>query len=208
MGTAGYMSPEQVRGKAVDHRTDIFAFGAILYEMLTGTRAFHRSTSAETMAAILNDDPPSISQLVQTIPPGLQRVVHRCLEKNPEQRFHSASDLAFALEALSDSGMSSGVASGAPEPRWSRRVLAWSAGSIAVLAIAVAAYFLIARQNRVGPLRIAEYTQLTHDGHAGEVVGTDGSRLYLDRGVNYPIGQVASQAVKSSQSRFLSQAPN
>ena len=184
MGTAGYMSPEQVRGKAVDHRTDIFAFGAILYEMLTGTRAFHRSTSAETMAAILNDDPPSISQLVQTIPPGLQRVVHRCLEKNPEQRFHSASDLAFALEALSDSGMSSGVASGAPEPRWSRRVLAWSAGSIAVLAIAVAAYFLIARQNRVGPLRIAEYTQLTHDGHAGEVVGTDGSRLYLDRGVN------------------------
>ncbi len=100
MGTAGYMSPEQVRGKAVDHRTDIFAFGAILYEMLTGTRAFHRPTLAETMSAILNDDPPAISQLVQTTPPGLQRVVHRCLEKNPEQRFHSASDLSFALEAL------------------------------------------------------------------------------------------------------------
>jgi serine/threonine protein kinase len=80
MGTAGYMSPEQVRGKAVDHRTDIFAFGAILYEMLTGTRAFHRSTSAETMTAILNDEPPAISQLVQSTPPGLQRVVHRCLE--------------------------------------------------------------------------------------------------------------------------------
>jgi serine/threonine protein kinase len=104
MGTAGYMSPEQVRGKAVDHRTDIFAFGAVLYEMLTGTRAFHRSTSAETMTAILNDDPPAISQLVPTTPPGLQRVVLRCLEKNPEQRFHSASDLAFALEALSESG--------------------------------------------------------------------------------------------------------
>ena len=68
MGTAGYMSPEQVRGKAVDHRTDIFAFGAILYEMLTGTRAFHRSTSAETMTAILNDEPPAISQLVQEHP--------------------------------------------------------------------------------------------------------------------------------------------
>ena len=104
MGTAGYMSPEQVRGQPVDHRTDIFAFGAILYEMLAGKRAFHRSTSAETMTAILNDDPPSISQIVQTAPPGLQRVIHRCLEKNPEQRFHSASDLAFALEALSDSG--------------------------------------------------------------------------------------------------------
>src|ERR1700739_1738568 len=102
MGTAGYMSPEQVRGKAVDHRTDIFAFGAILYEMLTGTRAFHRSTSAETMTAILNDEPTAISQRVQTTPPGLQRVVHRCLEKNPEQRFQSASDLAFALEALTD----------------------------------------------------------------------------------------------------------
>src|SRR5277367_5009991 len=106
MGTAGYMSPEQVRGKTVDHRTDIFAFGAILYEMLTGKRAFQRSTSAETMTAILNDDPPGISQIVQSTPPGLQRVVHRCLEKNPEQRFYSAHDLAFALEALSDSGSS------------------------------------------------------------------------------------------------------
>src|SRR5271166_3482222 len=109
MGTAGYMSPEQVRGKTVDHRTDIFAFGAILYEMLTGKRAFQRSTSAETMTAILNDDPPSMLQIVQSTPPGLQRVVHRCLEKNPEQRFQSASDLAFALEALSDSGASPAV---------------------------------------------------------------------------------------------------
>src|ERR1700733_2769870 len=82
IGTAGYMSPEQVRGEAVDHRADIFAFGAILYEMLAGKRAFQRSTPADTMAAILNDDPPGISQIVPTTPPGLQRVVHRCLEKN------------------------------------------------------------------------------------------------------------------------------
>ena len=130
MGTAGYMSPEQVRGKAVDHRTDIFAFGAILYEMLTGTRAFHRPTSAETMSAILNDDPPAISQLVQTTPPGLQRVVHRCLEKNPEQRFHSASDLSFALEALSESDSVPAVAaSGAPGQRRRSKVLIWSGGS-------------------------------------------------------------------------------
>jgi serine/threonine protein kinase len=98
------MAPEQVRGKPIDHRTDIFGFGAILYEMLTGKRAFRRSAAAETMTAILNDDPPGISQIVQTTPPGLQRVVHRCLEKNPEQRFQSASDLAFALEALAESG--------------------------------------------------------------------------------------------------------
>ena len=114
MGTAGYMSPEQVRGQAVDHRTDIFAFGAVLYEMLTGKRAFQRSTSAETMTAILNDEPPAISQTGANIPPALQRVVHRCLEKNPEQRFHSASDLAFALEALSDSGASPAVATQTP----------------------------------------------------------------------------------------------
>ena len=103
MGTVGYMAPEQVRGQRADHRADIFAFGAILYEMLTRKRAFQKPTSAETMSAILNEDPQNISQIMPGSPPALQRVVHRCLEKNPEQRFQSASDLAFALEALSES---------------------------------------------------------------------------------------------------------
>ncbi|HLW83763.1 MAG TPA: protein kinase [Candidatus Sulfotelmatobacter sp.] len=102
MGTVGYMSPEQVRGQKADHRADIFAFGAILYEMLAGKRAFQRPTSPETMTAILNEDPPGISQVTANIAPALQRVVHRCLEKNQEQRFQSASDLAFALDALSE----------------------------------------------------------------------------------------------------------
>jgi eukaryotic-like serine/threonine-protein kinase len=105
MGTAGYMSPEQVRGESADHRADIFSFGAILYEMLTGQRAFQWPTSAETMAAILNEEPAAISQITPQIPAALQRIVLRCLEKNPEQRFQSPSDLAFALEALSDSGV-------------------------------------------------------------------------------------------------------
>jgi Tol biopolymer transport system component len=191
MGTAGYMSPEQVHGKPVDHRTDIFAFGAILYEMLTGTRAFHRSTSAETMTAILNDDPPAISQLVQSIPPGLQRVVDHCLEKNPEQRFHSASDLAFALEALSESGSIPAVAiRGAPGQRRSK-VLIWSAGVVAVLTLAAAAYLVIASRNSVPALRVSEYTKITHDGHAKSFKGTDGSRLYFGQGRSQPIGQVA-----------------
>jgi len=99
LGTVGYMSPEQVRGETVDYRADIFAFGVILYEMLTGKRAFRKPTSPETMTAILNEDPPGVSEIV---PGAVQRIVHRCLEKNPAQRFHSASDLAFALEALSD----------------------------------------------------------------------------------------------------------
>ncbi len=101
LGTAGYMSPEQVRGIAVDHRSDIFVFGAILYEMLTGQRAFRRDTSAETMTAILKEDPPEITELNRTISPSLDRIVRHCLEKNPDQRFQSARDLAFDLEALS-----------------------------------------------------------------------------------------------------------
>src|SRR6201997_903013 len=192
MGTAGYMSPEQVRGKAVDHRTDIFAFGAILYEMLTGTRAFQRSTSAETMTAILNDEPPAISQLMQSIPPGLQRVVHRCLEKNPEQRFHSASDLAFALEALSESGSVPAVAAGAASGHRRRsKGFVWLVGVAAVLMLAAVAYLVIANRNSVPVLRISEYTQITHDGIAKVLKGTDGSRLYFDQNQLQPIGQVA-----------------
>jgi Tol biopolymer transport system component len=192
MGTAGYMSPEQVRGKAVDHRTDIFSFGAIVYEMLTGTRAFHRSTSAETMTAILNDDPPAISQLAQTTPPGLQRVVHRCLEKNPEQRFHSASDLAFALEALSESGSVPAVAvSGAPGQRRRSNMPVWSGSVVALLTLAAAAYLVVASRNSVPPLRVSAYAQITHDGHAKQLKGTDGSRLYFNQDPSQPIGQVA-----------------
>src|SRR2546425_4685604 len=103
MGTVGYMSPEQVKGRPVDHRSDIFSFGAILYEMLSGRRAFHGESAAETMSAILKEDPPDLSSTNQNISPALERLVNHCLEKNPEERFHSASDLAFALEALSGS---------------------------------------------------------------------------------------------------------
>src|SRR5450830_1538910 len=101
MGTLGYMSPEQVKGKSADARSDIFSFGAILYEMLSGQRAFHGDSAAETMSAILREEPPDLSVTNQSISPGLERIVRHCLEKNPEQRFHSAHDLAFDLEALS-----------------------------------------------------------------------------------------------------------
>src|SRR6266542_379718 len=101
MGTVGYMSPEQLQGKAVDHRSDIFSFGAIFYEMLSNRRAFHGGSAAETMSAILKEDPPDLSETNKNVAPALERVVHHCLEKNREARFHSASDLAFALEALS-----------------------------------------------------------------------------------------------------------
>ena len=99
MGTVGYMSPEQVRGLSADHRSDIFCLGAVLYEMLSGRRAFSGATAADTMAAILNAEPPELSGSGRKILPGLDRIVRHCLEKNPEERFQSARDLAFALEA-------------------------------------------------------------------------------------------------------------
>jgi serine/threonine protein kinase/Tol biopolymer transport system component len=106
MGTAGYMSPEQVRGGRADQRSDLFSFGAVLYEMLSGLPAFSRSTGVETMTAVLNDEPPDFQERGIAVQPGLDKIVRRCLEKAPEKRFHSASDLAFAigtLQSLSDS---------------------------------------------------------------------------------------------------------
>ncbi|HTO88962.1 MAG TPA: protein kinase [Thermoanaerobaculia bacterium] len=97
LGTAGYMSPEQVRGGSADHRSDIFSFGAVFYEMLTGRRAFHGDSAVETMMAILQSEPPGLSEASRTLPPELVEIVAHCLEKSPEERFQSARDLAFAL---------------------------------------------------------------------------------------------------------------
>ena len=101
MGTIGYMSPEQVKGLAADHRSDIFALGAVLYEMLSGRRAFARESSVETLNAILKDEPGELPVSDRQIPPSLARIVERCLEKSPPARFQSTGDLAIALEALS-----------------------------------------------------------------------------------------------------------
>src|SRR2546427_5087253 len=101
MGAVGYTAVEQLRGWDVDHRSGIFSFGAILYEMLSGRRAFHGESAAETMSAILKEDPPDLSITNQNISPALERLVNHCLEKIPESRFHSQSDLPFALQAIS-----------------------------------------------------------------------------------------------------------
>ena len=101
MGTVGYMAPEQVRGQEVDTRADIFAFGVILYEMLSGRRPFDGDSSVEVMNAILKEEPAELGETNAKVSPALERIVRRCLEKRPERRFQSASDLGFALEALS-----------------------------------------------------------------------------------------------------------
>src|SRR6476659_3745150 len=103
LGTVGYMSPDQVRGFSADARSDIFSFGAVLYEMLSGGRAFKGESAAETMTAILTKDPPELSEANPSLPPAVERIVHHCLEKLPEQRFQSSYDVAFDLEALSTS---------------------------------------------------------------------------------------------------------
>ncbi len=108
MGTVGYMSPEQVRGRHVDHRSDIFSFGAVLYEMLSGQRAFRGESAVETLNSILKDEPTELTATSRNVAPALERVVWHCLEKSPERRFQSARDLAFALEALSGSSSVSG----------------------------------------------------------------------------------------------------
>jgi serine/threonine protein kinase len=108
MGTAGYMSPEQVRGQATDQRSDIFSFGAILYEMLTGRRAFEGESMVELMHAILKDDVPELGDLDTRVPPSLDKLMSDALEKKPEHRFHSAHDLWFALDAVASPTSSAG----------------------------------------------------------------------------------------------------
>jgi serine/threonine protein kinase/tetratricopeptide (TPR) repeat protein len=139
LGTLGYMSPEQARGKPTDARSDIFAFGAILYEMLSGKRAFQGESAADTLSAILMKEPPDLSYVTRGVSPGLERVVRHCLEKNPEQRFHSAHDLAFDLDALSD--VSSPAAPSPAAAGAKRFPFRWLAAGLAV-AVALAAPIL------------------------------------------------------------------
>jgi dipeptidyl aminopeptidase/acylaminoacyl peptidase len=155
VGTAGYMSPEQVRGAVVDCRTDIFSFGAVLYEMLTGQRAFKRETAAETMTAILNEEPPETFAAGRQLPAGLDRIVRHCLEKSPDQRFQSARDLAFDLESTTNA-----TASGAmPAARASRHFHWRLVAAMTALVLAAAAFgWFAASRHRVDA---AQFHQLT-----------------------------------------------
>src|SRR6267143_1775708 len=158
MGTASYMAPEQVRGESVDARTDIFSFGAVLFEMLSGRRAFRRDTSAETMTAVLKDDPPEWTDSNHPIAPALDRIVRRCLEKSPEQRFQSAKDLAFALEALSGTSQTSAAHAKVAVAAARRKPLGVAIASLCGVAAIFAAYFVGAR----GASRYASFERLTY----------------------------------------------
>jgi eukaryotic-like serine/threonine-protein kinase len=164
-GTAGYMSPEQVRGREVDHRTDIFSFGAVLYEMLAGRRAFRRDSSVETMNAILKEDPPDLQDVKTPVSPGLERIVRRCLEKAPEERFQSAHDIAFALDAVTSTSSQRAVIDAPPSRR---RMTVAAAVAAAVLLCALTAAVTWRAARRATPAAAAAaapaartFTQLT-----------------------------------------------
>jgi WD40 repeat protein len=177
LGTAGYMSPEQVRGLALDTRSDIFSFGAILYEMLSGKRAFHGDTAADTMSSILKEDPPDLSETNRNVSPALERIVQHCLEKRPEARFHSASDIAFDLEHLS--GISSASTKVAPveAPRPSRRLPLVLASGLGLALVMLALGWWLGHSTHTPPI---EYKQITFRmGSIGNVRFTpDGSIVY------------------------------
>ncbi|HMF08734.1 MAG TPA: protein kinase, partial [Thermoanaerobaculia bacterium] len=190
LGTLGYMSPEQVRGRIADARSDIFSFGAILYEMLSGRRAFRGDTAADTISAILTRDPPDLSETNQKIPEGLDRIVNHCLEKSPEARFQSARDIAFDLEALLQTPLTSGPRAAAAMP-WRAMAARWAAW-MALPAILVA--FWLGRRapaTRATPvsLRPEEFRQLTFQPGQEDfpVLSPDGSSfLYVSSAAGNP----------------------
>jgi serine/threonine protein kinase len=160
LGTVGYMAPEQVRGVPADARSDIFAFGAVLYEMLTGKRAFSGETSADVSSAILHSDPPALLSTSSELPPAVSRIVRRCLEKSPERRFQSAHDLGYALEAnAAGSDSTPSIDSDDKKPR-KRLSVRWLSAALALCALIVLLYVWLAPQIE-RDLRLRQLQQLT-----------------------------------------------
>ena len=188
LGTVGYMAPEQVRGLPSDHRADIFAFGAILYEMLSGHRAFHGDTTMDTMTAILKEAPPDLPVAGRHIPPGLIRIIDKCLEKVPAGRFQSAGDLAFALEGLSTQSTvgESSPATTVRKPFATNARLAWMVAlivAIAGLAASTAAWWRFSNaergQSTIARLTVAlePGTQLSSPDYPALALSSDGRQL-------------------------------
>jgi Tol biopolymer transport system component len=212
VGTMGYMSPEQLRGEAVDGRSDLFSVGTILYEMLTGHAAFTRGTAAETTAAILKEDPPK--PLTTDMSPALERIVARCLEKTREMRFQSARDLAFGLEVLSDTGATAVQApmQATGSPRGLRRGLPWVVAGVLAFGLAGAVAWNLRRSEPA--LRVTRFPlilpmpaahsfasvghilDLSPDG--SQIVYVATNRLYI-RSMS-ELGVKAAQGIEENQS--------
>jgi Tol biopolymer transport system component len=196
LGTAGYMAPEQIRGQAVDGRADLFALGVVLYEMLTGARAFSRGTTVETLNAILTEDPPDITRTRSDISPALERIVRHAMERNPAERFQTARDVAFALDALSGSSSSAAMAAVAPAASKPRQLALAAAAAAAtgatMVALAVPAPSVQRPYDTLTPFAVDERVETapawSPDGSAlADVAEVDGVRQILSRQISKPI---------------------
>jgi serine/threonine protein kinase/Tol biopolymer transport system component len=211
MGTVGYMSPEQVRAQATDHRSDIFSFGAILYEMLAGKRAFHRTSSVETMSAILKEEPEEITSSNRNVSPAFERVVNHCLEKDPAARFQSARDLSFALEAISRISGATGAQQAlkqdvaASGSKW-WRIFAL-AGVAAGLLLAAGTYFVGRGAGASKPMKFQRLT-FRRGSPGGAHFGPDGQTVYYSAQWEGELPEVFSVRPGGAESRSMGLPPN
>jgi eukaryotic-like serine/threonine-protein kinase len=189
LGTVAYMSPEQATGMELDARTDLFSFGAVLYEMATGALPFRGESSAVIFKAILDGKPTSAVRLNPDLPVELERIIDKALEKDRDLRYQSAAEMRTDLQRMKRDTDSQRISTveGSVAPVSRKRKLWFGVAALLIVLAAIYAY----TRRPLPVLKITEYVQITHDGHSGEVRGTDGSRLYLQRDSTHPIGQVA-----------------
>jgi len=209
LGSAGYMSPEQVRGQATDSRSDIFSFGAVLYEMVTGARAFRGDSSVETMHAILKNEPPPMAMLDRGIAPALERFIAHCLEKLPKDRFQSARDLAFNLESItSQSGIYSSITGPQLAEQTGGRKWPMLAGLLLLSAGLLALVFFLGRKTSTPQL--PAFTQLTF--RRGSIYTArftpDGKGIYFSAAWNGNPLDISSMRVESPEVQNVGAMPN
>ncbi|MBZ5634625.1 MAG: protein kinase [Acidobacteriia bacterium] len=195
MGTVRYMSPEQARGEPAGARSDIFSLGCILFEMAYGAHPFARNTHAETLAAILKEPPVQISGMTQSVPPEFEVLVAHCLEKNPDDRFHSARDLAFALKSMSGITGQVAVAAAPAKPRVKPR-LAWILAALTVLLLALGSYLWFGRSGSIESLAVLPFVNV--GGNPNVEYLSDG----ITEGIINNLAQLPNLGVASRSSVF------
>ena len=203
LGTVGYMAPEQVRGQPVDHRADIFAFGVVLYEMVTGTRAFQRDTSADTMSAILHAEPPELPAPIRKVAAGLDRVIRTCLSKAPQERFQSAAEIIVALDAPADSSSPRAPQSSASTTR--RRALIVSAIGMLITGLAAGGWWIAKRDHPAVTPAAADPQELRRTVAVlpFKNVSADAAQNYFSAGMTE---EIRGQLSKLSALRLLSRS--
>lgn len=168
VGTVSYMSPEQAEGKKVDGRSDIFSFGALLYEMVTGRRAFQADSKLSTLSAILREEPKPASQFVEGMPRELERIIGRCLRKSPERRFQNMADLKVALEELKEESDSGTLGAAPAPPRRHRRQLVWALAFIAIVAVLTGSLWFIQSRGKAPEPTLTAMPLTTYPGFEEE----------------------------------------